>query len=523
VETYYVRVRSERPGEKDPQVVEGRSRGTYQLQIRLRQVDEIAGSVVRNSDVRFATNAIEVFGLPDHSYLTGESFESAAANDGQGSAQRLGNLLVSERATITVGGSLSSLNDIDWYSFELDIDQIQSIGGVNDGGKTWATMFDIDYADGLARPDTILTIFDEDGIPVLVSRDSNVLDDQPRPGQGADSESELRGSFGTLDPFIGSVQLPTGVVPAGASRTYYVAVSSNRQLPSALQGTFSAGSGSTLVRLEPVNSVQRIAEDHIGFSGHTTGTSDAASPVNPVHSLFDVATTTGLATNVLPYTMNEMVLYVGSRTSLTMVNPFTGETIARVGNLDNETTDLVMRTDGRLYGIRSITDPPAANTQNTAGEMVLIDPSTAGQTVVGRDAIPDFNAATNPPDIQQLTSNTVNAAAIARVGFNQQSNTPTYEGYYAVQGHRIGGGPVDPAGATLYRVNPANGSATPVAGQPWGRVGIISTTFTPTGMAFVGGQLFGVDDTGQLFQISTATGNANVIANRLPGVVGWSR
>ena len=39
-------------------VASGATRGSYQLQLRLREVDEFAGSVVRYADLRYATDAI---------------------------------------------------------------------------------------------------------------------------------------------------------------------------------------------------------------------------------------------------------------------------------------------------------------------------------------------------------------------------------------------------------------------------------------------------------------------------------
>ncbi|MCH7729202.1 MAG: hypothetical protein IH991_22390, partial [Planctomycetes bacterium] len=57
----------------------------------------------------------------------------------------------------------------------------------------------------------------------------------------------------------------------GSSNTYFVAISSNAQLPTALNATFQAISVNSLVRLEPINSVERIVEEHIGFSGQSSG------------------------------------------------------------------------------------------------------------------------------------------------------------------------------------------------------------------------------------------------------------
>ena len=239
--TYYVRVRSQPVLNQEANLAGGQSRGVYQLQIRLQQRDEVPGSRVKYADIAFATNGIEVLGLPGHSPLVGETGESSAANDNLGSAQSIGNLLSRDRNTISVAGNLTAANDLDWYQFTIDYDLIQAIGGFNGADKTWATIFDIDYADGLSRPDATISVFDENGNLILVSRDSNVEDDQSGSGPTSQTEDLSRGSFGTLDSYIGSVQMPTGVVPAGSSRTYFVAVSSNRQLPQALNATFVSG------------------------------------------------------------------------------------------------------------------------------------------------------------------------------------------------------------------------------------------------------------------------------------------
>jgi len=117
-------------------------------------------------------------------------------------------------------------------------------------------MFDINYADGMSRPDTTISVFDSSGALIFVSRSSNIADDQPTPTKGADTANLAAGSFGPNDPFIGPVQLPEG-----AKRTYYVAVSSNGQLPSVLDATFQAAATDPLLRLEPVDSIKRVVDD----------------------------------------------------------------------------------------------------------------------------------------------------------------------------------------------------------------------------------------------------------------------
>src|SRR5581483_8022411 len=110
---------------------------------------------------------------------------------------------------------------VQWYTFNLTYAQIQAIGGLSGGGKTWSTVFDVGYADGLTRPDTEIDVYDAAGNLIYVGRDSNVPDQQPQPLTGLDTNSLSHSSFGQLDPYIGPVQLPTGT--PGNTTTYYVA------------------------------------------------------------------------------------------------------------------------------------------------------------------------------------------------------------------------------------------------------------------------------------------------------------
>ena len=270
--TYHFRVRSNSP---DLQLLDaGLTSGYYQLQIRSREIDETAGSVVRFADIRYATNGIEMHGLPAHSPLLGEASENeevATALDAESNngvfqvnpnapgtrPQYLGNLLTSDRGVVSVGGSLSGITDVDVYQFDVNYTQLQS----NTPALHSFTTFDIDYADGLSRPDTTLAIFDAQRRLILLGGNSNIADDRPRPGIVNDFTDLSRGTVGPDDPFVGSVALPVG--------TYYAAVLHSNRMPAALDNP--------LVRLEPVDSVTRIVEDHIGSSGGST----AGSPVIP--------------------------------------------------------------------------------------------------------------------------------------------------------------------------------------------------------------------------------------------------
>ncbi len=374
--TYHVRVASGAAGS---------TTGVYQLQVRLREEDEFPGSTVRMAEIRNATTGIEVVGAPTHSPLTGEAAEAIDvyqndANNQFANAVDLGNLLNTDRGTLSVGGeimarevqsltfpaapatgnfvlefngrttrniaynasaaslesaleSLATIGennvavtgnvggpftivfqgalantdvplliaragnpaidvlpvvttvatvpatvdglgyDVDWYRFEVRYDSVPQAGGGQ--AAHLSTVFDIDYADGLARANSNLWVFDSAGRLILVGRDSDVPADRPI-GLDDSLDDLSRGSVGTLDPFIGPVALPAAGLEAGV---YYVAVSSNAVMPSELQQYLDANAPNAQIRLEPVNSVSRIAEDHVDAVGRYT---TADSPQVPV-------------------------------------------------------------------------------------------------------------------------------------------------------------------------------------------------------------------------------------------------
>jgi hypothetical protein len=498
---YYVRVRSNPLVDPDPlprsdlnlQPLDGGlTTGEYQLQVRLRQVDETTGSTARFADIRFATNGIEVFGMPQHSPITGEATEQSGdtSDEGFGAAQALGNLLTMDRNTISVAGTMQNADDVDWYSFTVDYELVQAVGGLNGGAKTWAAVFDIDYADGLTRADTVVSVFDSNGNLVLVSRDSDIEDDQPRPGFGQDAADLTRGSFGDLDPYIGSVQLPEG-----NNQRYFVAISSNRRLPTALNMTFQAGAANETIKLEPVISVERLREDHIGFTGYTSGDPIIGSvPVAPADPdpLIDISSSISLQTHVRPFRLSDVVLFVSQGFRLTTVDPSTGlfETdIGQLGGGLDSFRDIVIRSDGLLFGYQRVNA-----TANTAGRLVRIDPANAAQTAIGNDAIPDT----------VLNTNDMDALAWRRTDVGQ------YDLFYSVRDSVNGQ-------SVLFRADPSNGSAAVQTGQPWGPIGPIFEAATgdvgiTTGLAFIGNTLFGVSDAGFLYTVSTFSGAASVLA-----------
>ncbi|MGV3606198.1 MAG: GEVED domain-containing protein [Planctomycetaceae bacterium] len=502
-QTYFVRVRSQGTAASttdssrtpvDPaNTTTGQSRGEYQLQIRIRQQDEKPGSTVRYADIRYATTGIEVIGLPYHSPLVSEASETRANNDSFANAQDLGNLLTVDRNTISTSGSISTAADVDWYRFQLDLSYVQVIGGFSDGGKTWSTIFDIDYADGLARADTTLSVFNENGQLIYVGRDSNIADDQPStaPGQGLDADDPSRASFGKFDPYIGSVQLPTGLKSspdAPAIRTYYVAVSSNRRVPLALNQAFSSAAASPLARLEPIDSLRRVVDDRVNSQN---GAGIASGPDSALFKISGPPSTTNeiqLQKYVRPFELSDVVAYNLVGDQLTTVNPSTGAgatSIAggfRPGNAN--VVDIHIREDGRMFGYR--TQPGAAN---TVGQLVEIDPGTGAITAIGTDNIPDFDV-NNP--YHTITSDSPTAFA-----FTGSNSSGGYQLWYAI---------TDTSGTAsrLYRADPNTG------------VGYIQNTNIGRTGQLITGASFGTVTTNLGSAAATLTLTAN-IAGALPG------
>ncbi|MEX0669581.1 MAG: fibronectin type III domain-containing protein [Pirellulales bacterium] len=363
-------------------LVPGVTSGSYELRVRLRQLDEKPGSTVQYADIRYATIGIDAQGLPRNSLLLGDIGERPTDDNGAfANAQYIGNLLQSDLGTISVAGRIGSASDIDWYTFALNYEQIQAIAGVNATRFSWATVFDIDYGDGF-RGDLTLSVFDEDGRLIYVGRDSDVVNDQPGTGQPAPDFDDLaRGSVGKLDPFIGSVNLVAGAPTGGggfetgdaptppdpsAQLRYYVAVSSNAWLPESLNATFTANPLNHLVRLEPITSLDRIVDDGIGRG--------AAPIIN----------TRDLGSHVTPFTLADVTLFVTTGASLITVDAMRGGVETTIATYGGGSTigDMVMRSDGNLYLYRGI-----AGSTTTAGQLVRADAGTGGLTVIGNDDV----------------------------------------------------------------------------------------------------------------------------------------
>ncbi|HUY92990.1 MAG TPA: choice-of-anchor L domain-containing protein [Pirellulales bacterium] len=506
---YYVRVRSRGADSHYNDLGKGLSSGVYQLQVRLQEQEAFPGSTVQNADIRYATNGIQVIGLPAHSPLIAEAGSSQAAHNTMATAQDLGNLLTTDRNAIGVSGNLSSGTTQDWYKFELNYNLAQVIAGLNSGDKTFATMFDIDYADGLARPNTTLSVFDAAGNLIYVGRDSNIGNDQPLPGQSSTSAlTDLtRGSAGQLDPFVGTVQLP-----AGPTRTYYVAISSDATLPTALNATFVKGAAQPLIRLEPIDSLNRIVEDHIGSQGGQTAQDPKSLTAAFNGNTSSQAGIDQLNSSATPFSLSDVTLFVdqaGNNGHLETVNPFTGQSETDINPVPSSGSgygDIAMRNDGQLYGFSLGTISAGGGNYN------LIDTGTAAINTQGNGGIVTyaFNNA-NPP---VLTANNT-GVQINAIAFDQ-SGGPNNRLLFGV-GSYAGGNGVSGFANGLYEFNPntgavlgATGNATNptdpppkilnLLGGPGGQI---------TGMAYVNGTLYAVTSLGGLFVINNPQGNAS--------------
>lgn len=517
--TYYVRVRSSSANLANP--VGGQTNGGYQLQIRLRELDEVAGSTVRYADMRYADTAIEVLGGPAHSPLTGE-IGRAPGNNAAIFAQDLGNILASDRATISLSARQDSALEVQWYRFAVDYQAIQTIFNHNAGPKSMALTFDIDYADGLARPDLTMALFEEvdstiNGLHLIaMGSSSDVPDDQPPPLGGSGANDLSRGSFGKLDPFLGSIQLQEGQI-----RTYYIAITSDAVMPAVLSGLEIAEPANKLTRLEPLNSVKRVVEDHIGSVGYVTGDPMAMPPnmVLPANGpVLPIDPTMGLADVLEAFKLGDIAVYISTGGNLTAVSltdvdpvtmmPITTPVGAFAGGSGRAIADIAIRTDGYMFGVQSV--PPAEQDQN-AGQLLNINPGTAQLTLVGQDHIVNEDPTTPTP--KQLTATDIDALAYQRFDIGDSSilvdgNTEHYVVFYSVRGAN---------GSVLYFGNPTDGEAAndnetwgPVSGDAAGSL-ITGVTGLTTGMAFVGGDLFGVSDKGEFYSIDIASGAATII------------
>ncbi|MBU6236831.1 MAG: hypothetical protein KGQ51_03315 [Planctomycetes bacterium] len=457
---YHVRVRSSNqfpsqpvstPALSDPSSVgQGRSRGAYQLQVRLGEDQEFPGTYVGYADIRFATTGLSLNGVPRHSPLVGESGEIAgdlptATTNTTGpnntflTAQELGNLLQTDRKAISVSGSLSSANDIDWFTFTIDYPSL-----VTPLREYLSTIFDIDYADGIGRADMSMYLFSSNGTLVRMGENSNILDDRHAPITIANNADLGRGSTGSLDPFLGPSELPQG--------RYFLALTNRTQVPAVLANRLNTAVGNANVRILPVSSTRLLVEDRVGDARSTT--------VPPVFSQF-----LDLSSRV-EYTLGDVPFYVSQssadgNTRTFLGNSFTGEIGNEVGIANFEMRDTFIRPNGDYRGF-------SVDNAETS-RYILINPGTGVGVVNGGIdfGVEDLDGASELED--SPTPMTIEASTVMPLndsGFNQlefgflvanRNSTPQFAG---------GNNGVRYFNNILYRFDPTTGAGLSAPAQP---------------------------------------------------------
>ena len=352
-QTYYVRVASN-----------GGTTGVYRLQVRLQETDETAGSEIVGANIFYATDAINLEGLPENSPLITQT-SSNGANGTEGAAQSLGNLLATNSGTIDVSGNAN--NNVAWYSFSVNLQDVVDVTG----GTDWPTVFDVDYADGLSRPALTLWVFNSSGTLILTSSTtkwatnasgallltngqakvvgagSNIADDQ----NNGNSTDLAAGSYGVLDPYIGTAFLPE------AGQTYYVAVSTPGWTADALSNP--------LLREEPMESTDRIVQDNI------TVNNDTGAAINPLSTTqqagLPATQLTSLNLQPTAFQLGDVTTFVNTSSDLFDFNPtetstggnpvttdITGPGVTLPNNPTDTYGDIAMRDDGELFSIQNL-------------------------------------------------------------------------------------------------------------------------------------------------------------------------
>ena len=527
--SYWIRVRSSNIDsataapradlQSNSKVANGLTSGVYQMQIRLQEEDEFAGTTVQYSDIRFATNGIQITGQPIHGPLLGESEEV------EGTTGQLGNLMDSDRAALAVRGNISSLYDADFYEFEVSYTHTQQIAGVSLATTHVPVVFDLDYADGLARADLNMAIFDSSGRLILFGIDSSIIDDQPGPLEGADTDDLTRGSVGTFDPFIGAVELAAG--------RYRLAVFNNRCVPAALEKYYQGSSNFPLLRVEPVNSIKRVFEERFTAGDNDTYT----SAEEPTTNLFTVDGSGALdAKHAVPYHIGDVVLFVSQNgglkgtdeTTIRTINPFTGRTVTSLGSFGPSVGDIAMRPDGQLYSFTTGPQGTGESTAGVTGNYLQIDTGTAGATVIGDDGVTaNLDNLGGTPPVGTPIDNNVTASNAGMI-YQAMTYRGTGDSDLLAVGNRAS---VTEPGSTiseedfttnvLYQFSIRTGAVDGVgddrindarafegAGTTQREIGQITAPGigSVTGMAFAGGTTYVVDNLGNLYTVNM--GNA---------------
>jgi len=460
-----------------PFVEYGRSSGSYQMQIRLQADMDIPGSEVQYADISYATDGVDIQGMPSSSPVL-TSLNSLDATT-FANAQNIGNVLDTSNSSISVSGYLSSATDVNWYSFQLSYQDIMNLSAVT----SFPLIFNVSDADGLTRPDTMIWVFDSSGDLIYEATSGSSAVDHQYYLNGTVNPNGT--SYGPDDPFLGPIELTES-----ASATYYVAVTGTGMTADALT--------QSLTRQAPISPITRVV---------TSSTQIGLTPEAD--------------------TLADITLYTNTGTNLITVNPMTGVNELDVtGGAGDDLPqapgvtygDIAMRPDGELFGFTDST-----TSETLAGQYVQIDTGNATNAIAPTptwDGIQSYTLDASGTTVDEQTGDGFNVNAMA-YGPLATTNWPLFVvGSFAQPYTNITG--VAPAAAPvlqknlLFKLNP-DGTAIPYPGQSTANPQLGSNIIplaqlnsktggggggNITGMAFLDGQMYCVDDTGDLFTLN---------------------
>lgn len=474
--TFFIRVRSANTDAIGPAdysteagiaqslVLGGRTSGGYQLQVRLQEIDEIGGSVVRFADLRYATNAIVATGLPARSAIAGELFNPGGVLD-------LGSFTNTDRAALSIAGTTDLTPDI--YEFTVGRDGLQ---GLNPTDNSVSLVIDIDWADGLTRPDTNVFLFDGTSL-IAIGTDSNVADDQVTPiipGLPTLESDQSRGSLGNRDAYIGPLEL-------GPDGNYRLVVAGPGQVPAELAQFFDADAANPLARLEPIDSVVRIIDDRFDFA---PGTGPNSTPIPPGPEGPE-AVQVGFeddGSNVIPFQFGDIPLITiredannNGSARLSIYNAFTGrhDAIIDESTANTPISAAAQSLSGNTLAIRNAgnatqNDNNTSTTYTITADGVLTELGTTGiQTFEnfvaanGNDTnrrVPNGGSGVDFVSLafyDSPTANTSFAYGLANRGDFNGSDVEDGNG----QANNIGAAVPRNADNLIYRLNPDTGAA----------------------------------------------------------------
>ena len=256
--------------------------------------------------------------------------------------------------------------------------------GLNPTDNSLSLVVDVDWADGLTRPNTNAYLY-ADGTLIAIGTDSNVGDDIITPivpGQPTTEDDLSRGSQGLRDAFIGPLEL-------SPDNDYQVVIGTNGQMPADMTQFTRFTPLNTEARLEPIDSVVRIADDRFDFE---PGDDTPVGPAEEIPEALQVAFEDD-GSNIVPWQFGDLPLITisefaeedgGTNSQINIYNAFTGEHDAIIDEntsvigaaASRPITKVVPGSDPeRYYNVIAIERPNtgATTTDNNTNTVYAID------------------------------------------------------------------------------------------------------------------------------------------------------